>query len=335
MLGWTLGSVLSYACLPLTAAAQDASVPAQEAATAAVSPDSGLVAPDSGLVAPDRGPIWAVTTGEASLRGQPDIADNRFGFARPGTPLQVLSYTGDWANVYNPHTQGTAYVYANLLAPGNAPSRYVSLAAPPLLEQIQDTVVLTQDSVLATYPSTAPDASFMPLQASALETVIGSVRGEDGAIWYQTTDFYYVPSTGVFLGSQSGAYPGRWLLATLTPTTRVVAYEGQSAVRTMLALRGIARYPTPTGVFSIQRRVPNEIMDSVTVGIPHSSPFGYYVTGVLYTQYFTPDGASLHDNYWSSNFGGIGSHGCLGLSLADSKWLWDWATIGTPVVVNP
>jgi hypothetical protein len=31
----------------------------------------------------------------------------------------------------------------------------------------------------------------------------------------------------------------------------------------------------------------------------------------------------------------IGSHGCLGLSLADSKWLWDWSTIGTPVVVNP
>ena len=108
----------------------------------------------------------------------------------------------------------------------------------------------------------------MPLPASDLETVVGSVRGEDGAIWYQTNDFYYVPSTGVFLASQSGAYTGRWLLATLTPTTRVVAYEGQTAVRTMPALRGIPRYPTPTGVFSIQRRVPNEIMDSLTVGIP-------------------------------------------------------------------
>ena len=79
----------------------------------------------------------------------------------------------------------------------------------------------------------------------------------------------------------------------------------------MLALRGIAKFPTPTGVFSIQRRVPNETMDSMTLGIPHNSPYGYLVKNVLYTQYFTPDGASFHDNYWSSNFGGAGSHGRL------------------------
>ena len=103
MLGWTVGSVLSLACLPLTAAAQNAGVPAQD----------GVL----GVITPDDAPIWAVTTGDASLRGQPDIADNRFGFARPGTPLRVLGYSGDWAYVYNPHTQGTAYVYANLLAP--------------------------------------------------------------------------------------------------------------------------------------------------------------------------------------------------------------------------
>jgi lipoprotein-anchoring transpeptidase ErfK/SrfK len=29
-----------------------------------------------------------------------------------------------------------------------------------------------------------------------------------------------------------------------------------------------------------------------------------------------------------------GSHGCLGLSLADSRWLWDWADIGTPVAIH-
>jgi hypothetical protein len=203
-----------------------------------------------------------------------------------------------------------------------------------LLDQFTDRVVVTQDSSLASYPSPSPDALFLPLHASDVETVIGTIQGEDGAVWYQTSDFYYLPSDGVFVPSRSGSFTGRWLLATLTPVTKVVAYAGQTPVRTMLALRGIARFPTPTGVFSILRRVPNETMDSMTLGIPHNSPYGYYVTNVLYTQYFTPDGASLHDNYWSSNFGGIGSHGCLGLSLADSKWLWDWASIGVPVIVN-
>jgi L,D-transpeptidase catalytic domain len=318
MLRWTLGSVLGLAWLPSTAVAQEA---AQDTT--------------SGVTPADSGPIWAVTTGDASLRGQPDIADNRFAFARPGTPLRILGYSGDWAYVFNPHTQGTAYVFSSLLAPGVVPSQYVSLPAPPLLDEIPDTIVLTQDSVLASYPSRASDATFMPLPASDVETIIGSVRGDDGELWYQTNDFYYVPATGVFVPSQSDSFTGRWLLATLLPTTKVVAYEGQTAVRTMLALRGVARFPTPVGVFSIQRRVPNETMDSMTLGIPHNSPYGYLVKNVLYTQYFTPDGASLHDNYWSSNFGGVGSHGCLGLSLADSRWLWDWANIGTPVVVNP
>src|SRR5919202_54344 len=316
MLSWTIGSVLGLAFLPSRAAAQAAhdAVP--------------------GLARVDGGGMWAVTTGDASLRGQPDIADNRFGFARPGTPLWVLGYTGEWAYVYNPHTQGTAYVYSNLLAPGTVPSRYIALLAPPLLEQLQDTLVLTQDSVLAFYPSQSPDAVFKPLSASDTETIIGSVRGDDGVVWYQTSDFYYIPSSGVFVPSQSDSFTGRWLVATLLPVTKVVAYQGQTPVRTMLALRGVQRFPTPTGVFSILRRVPNETMDSMTLGIPHDSPFGYLVKNVLYTQYFTPDGASLHDNYWSSNFGGIGSHGCLGLSLVDSRWLWDWTTIGTPVIVN-
>jgi len=55
---------------------------------------------------------------------------------------------------------------------------------------------------------------------------------------------------------------------------------------------------------------------------------------VLFTQYFTGDGASLHYNYWSSAWGYPGSHGCLGLTYADSAWLWGWAHIGTPVVIH-
>ncbi len=321
MLSWTLGSMLGFVVAPSLASAQEASTP--------------LSIDDWPFLNPIGGPVWAVTASEASLRAQPDIADNRFGFARPGTPLQILGSTGDWTYVFNPHTQGTAYVASSLLAPGNPPSRFVSMPAPPLLEQIDDTAVLTVDSILAFHPSPVDEARFMPLPASSLEQIVGSVRGDDGAIWYQTTDSYYFPSNGVFLPSAAGSYTGRWLEAKLLPTTTVVAYEGQIPVRKMYALRGIARFPTPTGVFSILRRVPNETMDSMTLGIPHNSPYGYLVKNVLFTQYFTPDGASLHDNYWSSNFGAAGSHGCLGLSYGDSKWLWDWASIGTPVIVNP
>ena len=82
------------------------------------------------------------------------------------------------------------------------------------------------------------------------------------------------------------------------------------------------------------RRVANETMDSATIGIPRNSARGYYLRNVLYTQYFTGGGASLHYNYWSGNFGYSGSHGCLGLTLEDARWLWDWANVGTTLHIH-
>ena len=120
-------------------------------------------------------------------------------------------------------------------------------------------------------------------------------------------------------------------------TSRGVVYavEDGRVVYTALATVGVPAYPTPKGDFAIYRRVYDETMDSSTIGIPNDAPGGYYLTGVLYTQYFY-GGAALHYNYWSpaSAFGSsAGSHGCVGLMLNDAEFFWDWADIGTPVIV--
>ena len=70
------------------------------------------------------------------------------------------------------------------------------------------------------------------------------------------------------------------------------------------------------------------------VGIPRNSPGGYYLTNVLFTQYFLPTGQSIHYNWWSSSWGYPGSHGCLGLPYADAAFMWSFATIGTPVSIH-
>ena len=92
----------------------------------------------------------------------------------------------------------------------------------------------------------------------------------------------------------------------------------------------------PSAHHRILWRVPNETMTSERVYPPiaRDAPGGYYLKNVLWTQYFTSDGASIHYNYWSSNWGYSGSHGCLGLTYADSSWLWDWAQVGTPVMIH-
>ena len=62
----------------------------------------------------------------------------------------------------------------------------------------------------------------------------------------------------------------------------------------------------------------------------------YSVPHVRWTQYFSSDGKALHENYWkaSDQFGIPSSHGCAGLLSADAQFLWDWASVGTPVVVH-
>jgi lipoprotein-anchoring transpeptidase ErfK/SrfK len=129
-------------------------------------------------------------------------------------------------------------------------------------------------------------------------------------------------------------YSARWIDVDLNLPATMTAYEGNVPIRTMYTIIGRGALTTPTGNFSIIRRVANETMDSSTIGIPRDGPGGYYLTDVLFTQYFLPNGQSIHYNYWSGNFGYPGSHGCLGLSYDDAAFMWDFADIGTPVSIH-
>ena len=126
----------------------------------------------------------------------------------------------------------------------------------------------------------------------------------------------------------------RWVDADLREPALLTAYQGDEIVYTTLVIKGRAISPTPMGTYRIIRRVANEIMDSATLGIPRNSPRGYYLTNVLYTQYFHGSGAAIHYNYWGSEFGYAGSNGCLGLNLEDSLWFWNWAGMGTVVNIH-
>ena len=295
------------------------------------------------------GATWAVTLGPAALHSQPDDASDQFRELRPGSPLQILGYTDTWAYVFDPRPgqQGTAYVHSDLLGPSDPPSAYVFKAPPDDAEAVDQAGRLVTDATLTVYPSPSADAALGDVDEGSWVTISAAVDGEDGARWYRTDDGNYLPSDAVSFepvpqapavaapaAAPSQSYQGRWLDVTLTEPAHVVAYQGNTAVRTMLTIKGRIPRPTPTGQFTILRRVANETMDSSTIGIPRNGPGGYYLKNVLFTQYFTGDGASLHYNYWSSNFGYAGSHGCLGLSYADSAWLWDWATVGTPLSIH-
>ncbi|MDP8924187.1 MAG: L,D-transpeptidase [Chloroflexota bacterium] len=124
---------------------------------------------------------------------------------------------------------------------------------------------------------------------------------------------------------------GRWLDVNLTPLQNIRAMQGDALVMQDLVTAGLQGTTKP-GFYRILRRVYNETMDSRTIQTTDS----YYLKDVLYTQYFHGDGSAIHYNWWGPprGFGYPGSHGCLGMRMAGSKFLWEWADIGTPLVIH-
>ena len=165
--------------------------------------------------------------------------------------------------------------------------------------------------------------------------VQGVIDQGDGGRWYHIGNREYVPANRVRLPSPpTQTWAGRWIDANLTEPAILTAYEGDRPVYSALAVKGAVAFQTPTGVYRIIRRVENEIMDSATIGIPRSSPLGYYLKDVLFTQYFTGDGAAIHYNYWRSDWGYGASKGCLGMNYDDSKFFWDFGSVGTVVHIH-
>jgi lipoprotein-anchoring transpeptidase ErfK/SrfK len=192
-------------------------------------------------------------------------------------------------------------------------------------------------SVVAPKPAAALDESDLHLQpllrllAEKAEeptpepTPAGPTLEELGALELATA----TPPAGVAFEEDE-----RWIAVNLT-TQRATAFIGSQPVRVALVTTGMPGWETPTGDFSVYQRVENETMDSEGLGIPIDSPDGWFVDNVLYTQYVF-SGITLHYNYWrpQSYFGNIpSSHGCVGLGYGDAKFFWDFADIGTRVVI--
>lgn len=122
--------------------------------------------------------------------------------------------------------------------------------------------------------------------------------------------------------SSRSAVGRKWIDVDLTEQT-LRAYRGDTVVFKTLVSTGIDGYNTPVGEFAIEWFVESQDM---------SGP-GYYLTDVPYVMYFA-DYLALHGTYWHNAFGTPKSHGCVNLSIPDAAWLYDWASIGTPVYIH-
>jgi lipoprotein-anchoring transpeptidase ErfK/SrfK len=115
----------------------------------------------------------------------------------------------------------------------------------------------------------------------------------------------------------------RWILVDLK-TQRLIALEGANPVYAIAISTGKASTPTRPGIFKIQTKVAKQRMRGADYNLPN----------VPYVMFYQGNYA-IHGAYWNRQFGKPVSHGCVNVAVNHAGWLFDWASVGTPVVINP
>lgn len=108
------------------------------------------------------------------------------------------------------------------------------------------------------------------------------------------------------------------------------AYSGEELVFDYHAVTGSCAKWTHPGNYQIDRKVEDYVSQTYDVAMP-------------YTMFFTDDGKAIHGTSFAtirsflhvyvSNT--VGSKGCVGVSNSNARKLFEWAPIGTPVIVLP
>ncbi|MGB3200703.1 MAG: L,D-transpeptidase [Nodosilinea sp.] len=114
----------------------------------------------------------------------------------------------------------------------------------------------------------------------------------------------------------------RWFQIDLS-SQRLTAWDGNTAVYTVIVSTGKAATPTVTGVFEIQSMHRTARMRGADYDIPDVPWTMYYYRGY-----------AIHGAYWHHNFGTPVSHGCVNVAVDHAQWFFNWANVGTPVVVQ-
>lgn len=114
----------------------------------------------------------------------------------------------------------------------------------------------------------------------------------------------------------------RWIQINVSQQ-RLTAWEGKTQVYAVKISTGKKKTPTLTGIFNIQSKHKKTRMRGTDYDVPN----------VPYTMFYDGNYA-IHGAYWHRRFGTPVSHGCVNVAPNHAKWLFNWATLGTPVIVQ-
>jgi lipoprotein-anchoring transpeptidase ErfK/SrfK len=106
-------------------------------------------------------------------------------------------------------------------------------------------------------------------------------------------------------------------------------YEGGEEVFRSPVATGVEGAETPTGNFAVQYHMAQARFQG-------ENPDGrrYDIPDVPWILAFSGD-YTIHAAPWRSQFGQVGSNGCVTLPLEAAKFVYEWAEDGTPIYIHP
>ncbi|HLY64774.1 MAG TPA: L,D-transpeptidase [Chloroflexota bacterium] len=139
------------------------------------------------------------------------------------------------------------------------------------------------------------------------------------------------------------APPAKQIVVSLSQE-KLFAYENGNLVGQSVVTTGGSMTRTPLGTFSVIGKRSNFMMHSPW---PEDDWRWYADSWVNYALLFEPSGYFIHDAPWRHNFGPgsnaqagtaggdfTGTHGCVNVPFNFERDLYNWAAIGTPVIVT-
>ncbi len=146
--------------------------------------------------------------------------------------------------------------------------------------------------------------------------------------------------TAELSNSQCGhAVPSGKTITISLSLQEAIFYQDGCVVQAAPVTTGRAQLRTPTGTFHIFfKQSPFQFISPW----PKDSPFYYYPSWVSWVMEFAGGGYFLHDAPWepSGQYGPGGqdssgaSHGCIHIPTGVMRWLYQWAPMGTPVIIT-
>ncbi|MBM2810273.1 MAG: L,D-transpeptidase [Chloroflexi bacterium] len=109
---------------------------------------------------------------------------------------------------------------------------------------------------------------------------------------------------------------------------RLTLYEDEEPVWSALVATGVRGAETPLGAYRVEYKIPVTRFRGVN---PNGSR--YDIPNVHWVLAFLGD-YTIHGAYWRSTFGRPASNGCISLTDANAKHVFDWADEGTAIVVR-